>query len=102
MKHIFIFVIMSLIALPFAISGDSDTFVEITENFKRFAGYFVNDNPVSENIDQTSIISCAEVKKRAEMYGNFVKNVQTDDLSYGAMYKKMDFYESVYTYNCNK
>lgn len=67
---------------------DSDTFVEITENFERFSGYFVNGNPVSKNIEQSSIISCAEVKRRADMYGSFVKNMQTDDLRYGLCIKK--------------
>lgn len=102
MKHIFIFVIMSLIAIPFAMASDSDTYVVITEDFGSFSWIYSYGHLIKRDTQQVSIISCAEAKRRADMYGSFVKNMQTDDRTYGEMYRRMELYESVYTYNCHK
>jgi uncharacterized protein YqgV (UPF0045/DUF77 family) len=104
MKHIFAltlaFVIVSLTAIPLSRAGDADTFVEITEDAGDVSGIDINGNPISGTIEQTSLISCSEVKKRADRYENITQRLQTDDRRYGAMYRKMEMYKRLYSREC--
>lgn len=100
MKHIFAFIVVLLTAIPLAMAGDEDTFVEITEDAGDVSGIDINGNPIFGSIEQTSLISCSEVKRRADKYESITQRLQTYDRRYGAMYRKMDMYKRLYSREC--
>lgn len=57
-------------------------------------------NPKAGTQQNDRYLSCSDIKALAEEYGEIVKGMQTYDIRYGAMYRKMERYENLYSDNC--